>query len=48
MQSEGDYMIVTGGVDFNLGSGRVRAGLGIGLDDGAPDLKIMGGYLLTL
>ncbi len=48
MHSEGDYMILTSGVDYNLGSGRVRAGLGIGLDDGAPDIKIMGGYLLTL
>ena len=48
LHSEFDYMIVTSGIDYNLGSGRVRAGLGIGLDDGAPDLKIMGGYLLTL
>ena len=48
LHSEGEYMILTSGIDYNMGSGRVRAGLGIGLDDGAPDIKIMGGYLLTL
>ena len=48
MQSEGDYMMLSGGVDYNLGSGRIRGALGLGLDDGAPDIKIMGGYLLTL
>ncbi len=48
MQSEGDYMMLSGGVDYAVGNGKVRAALGIGMDDGAPDLMIMGGYGLTL
>ena len=48
MQSEGDYSLLSGGVDYDLGSGKVRGALGIGLDEGAPDLLIMGGYEITL
>lgn len=48
IQSEGDYMLLSGGVDYVLGSGRLRGGLGIGLDDGAPDILLMGGYALSL
>lgn len=48
MQTEGDYMMLSGGVDYKLGNGRVRGALGIGLDDGAPDFKIGGGYAFTL
>jgi hypothetical protein len=46
--SEMDYMMLSGGVDYNLGSGRLRAALGIGLDDGAPDIMLMGGYAVNL
>lgn len=48
MQTEGDYMMLSGGVDYKLGNGRIRGALGIGLDDGAPDFKIGGGYAFTL
>lgn len=46
-RSEGDYMMLSGGGDYVMGSGRVRGALGIGLDDGAPDLMIMGGYIIA-
>lgn len=48
LKSEGDYMLLSGGVDYLLGSGRLRAGLGLGLDDGAPDFLLMAGYQLSL
>ncbi len=48
LQTEGDYMMLSGGVDYNLGNGRVRGMLGIGLDDGAPDLTISGSYAIPL
>lgn len=48
MQTEWDYMMLSGGVDYLLGGGRLRAMLGIGLDDGAPDFQIIGGYAITL
>lgn len=49
MQSEGDYTMLSGGVDYTLKNGaKVRGALGLGLDDGAPDLLIMGGYEMTL
>ena len=48
IKSEGDFMMLSGGVDYALGSGRLRGGLGIGLDDGAPDLMLMAGYQMSL
>ena len=46
IQTEGDYMLLSGGVDYKLQMGsRVRAALGLGLDDGAPDIKLMAGFL---
>jgi hypothetical protein len=42
--SEGDYMLLSGGADYLLGSGRLRGMLGLGLDDGAPDFVLSGGY----
>lgn len=48
IKSEGDFMMLSGAVDYAMGSGRVRGGLGIGLDDGAPDLMLMGGYQMSL
>lgn len=48
IKSEGDYMLLSGGVDYLLGSGRLRGGLGLGLDDGAPDFLLMAGYQLSL
>ncbi len=45
--TEGDYFMMSGGADYQLGSaGRVRAALGVGLDDGAPDFMLTGRYML--
>ena len=41
-------MMLSGGVDYNMGNARVRGALGIGMDDGAPDFRIMGGYMIEL
>ncbi|MBN1999382.1 hypothetical protein JW935_17620 [candidate division KSB1 bacterium] len=47
LKTEYDYMMLSGGVDYKLqGSGRVRGALGIGLDDGAPDFRLMISYLM--
>ncbi|MBN2543732.1 hypothetical protein JXI42_12775 [bacterium] len=44
--TEGDYMLLTGGVDYKLSmGGRLRGALGIGLDDGAPDFLLSAGFL---
>ena len=48
IKGDKDYMLLSGGVDYIMGNGRLRGALGIGLDDYAPDLQIMAGYLLTL
>ncbi len=48
IRSKGDYMLLSGGVDYLLGSGCLRGGLGLGLDDGAPDFMLMAGYQLSL
>ena len=48
IQTKGDYMLLSGAVDYVLGSGRLRGGLGIGLDSGAPDVLLMGGYAISL
>ncbi|MBN1154105.1 transporter [candidate division KSB1 bacterium] len=46
LKTEGDYMALSAGADYKLQSGsRVRGGLLIGLDDGAPDLGIMASFL---
>jgi hypothetical protein len=48
IKGDKDYMLLSGGVDYVMGNGRLRGALGIGLDDLAPDFQIMAGYLLTL
>jgi len=48
IQSEGDYMLLSGGADYTLGNGRIRGALGLGLDDGAPDIKLIAGYSISL
>lgn len=48
IETEGDFMMLSGGIDYALGSGRLRAGLGLGLDDGAPDFMLMGAYAISL
>jgi hypothetical protein len=47
IRTKGDYVLLTGALDYKLQSGgRVRGGIGIGLDDGAPNFAIRGGYFL--
>ena len=44
--TEGDYMMLSAGIDYKLQMGsKVRGGLGIGLDDRAPDLQLMVSFL---
>lgn len=46
IQTEGDYAMLTAGTDYALqANGRVRGALGVGLDDGAPDLALLASYL---
>jgi hypothetical protein len=48
-QSEGDFSMLTAGTDYLLNQGgRVRGALGVGLDDGAPDLALLVSYLFSL
>jgi len=47
LRTEGDYVLLTGGLDYALASGgRLRGGLGIGLDDGAPEFALRFGYFM--
>ena len=44
--TEGDYALLSGGVDYKLNRGnKIRGALGLGLNDGAPDVAIMGSFL---
>lgn len=46
LKTEVDYMALSAGADYKLtGGNRVRGGLLIGLDDGAPDLGLMASFL---
>ncbi|MBN1465617.1 transporter [candidate division KSB1 bacterium] len=43
-----DYGMLSAGVDYRLqANGHVRGAVGFGLDDGAPDLLLMLGYLMS-
>jgi len=47
--SESEYFMLSGGVDYKLGMGRLRGGLGLGLDtDGTPKFSLMAGYNIFL
>jgi len=46
IQTKGEYMMLSGGGEILKGPGRIRAMIGLGLDDGAPDIQIFTGYLL--
>lgn len=48
MKGDMDYSVLSAGVDHKLGPGSIRAGIGFGLDDGAPDLMIAGGYAMSM
>lgn len=48
MKSNADYSMLSGGVDYTLNqNGRVRGALGLGLDDGAPDVMLLVSYLMS-
>ncbi|MBN2091418.1 transporter [candidate division KSB1 bacterium] len=48
METEIEAMMLSGGADYKLSpTSRVRAGLGLGLDDGSPDLLLMATYFMT-
>lgn len=47
LQSKSDYMLLSAGADYKVGNGRVRGALGLGLDDGAPDLQLIAGYAIS-
>ncbi len=46
MDTEGDRMLFTAGVDYLTWSGgRLRGAVSLGIDDGSPDFMLRGGYL---
>ncbi len=45
LMSDREYVALSCGVDYSLHTGKIRAALGFGLDDGAPDFMLKGGYL---
>lgn len=47
IETETDYAALSGGVDYVVANGvRLRGGLGLGLNDNAPDFNIFGGALV--
>jgi hypothetical protein len=48
VRSERDYALLSGGIDVRLPVGHLRGGLGIGMDDGVPDVLLMLSYLVDL
>lgn len=48
VRTERDRSMLTGGVDYNTGGGRLRGALGLGLDSGAPDIMLFAGYLIPI
>ncbi len=48
METEINAMMLSGGADYELSpTSRIRGGLGLGLDDGSPDLLLMATYFMT-
>lgn len=47
-QSEVEYTALSCGINYQMGKGCMRGALLLGLADGAPDIGIFGGYLVTL
>ncbi len=46
--TETNYTALSVGADKQLAAGRARAGIALGLDDGAPDLQVMVSFLKDL
>ena len=42
-----DYALLSLGADYLLTTTRIRGALGIGLDDGAPDVRLLLGYIFS-
>lgn len=49
IHTRNDFTFLTGGVDYELrqAGGRLRGMVGLGLDDGAPNFLLRGGYFLV-
>jgi len=48
IDTEEDYFALTGGIDHKISStSRIRGSLLVGLDDGAPDFALQGGFLIN-
>lgn len=46
IRTEGEYMLLSGGLDYSLKAGsHLRGGIGLGLDDGAPDFLFLASFL---
>lgn len=49
LETEVDYAMLSGGIDYNIGNDlRLRSGLGLGLNDNAPDFQLFVGLLMHL
>jgi len=49
IQTQIDYILMNGGIDYVVArNGRLRTNLGVGIDDGAPDLLVGASYLLSI
>ncbi len=49
IQTEVNYALLSGGVDYSLAGGsKLRGALGFGLDDGAPDFALLASFLFFL
>jgi len=49
IMTEEEYTMLSGGLDYvHSSTGRLRGGIGLGLNDGAPDFALFFGYLLIL
>jgi hypothetical protein len=48
IQTQIDFILLNGGVDYVIArNGRLRGNLGVGIDDGAPDLLVGASYLIS-
>lgn len=46
IRTEGEFMLLSGGLDYAMKAGsHLRGGIGLGLDDGAPDFMFLASFL---
>ncbi|MBC2717479.1 MAG: hypothetical protein HF978_19400 [Desulfobacteraceae bacterium] len=49
IKTEIDYMMISGGMDYSLNNkNKIRSALGLGFDDGAPDVQLWLSFLFSL